>query len=364
MTQDSIVARDAAELRMELLMRDFKAAVEEVAGIASNPSATNVTQHSNSSDISLQTRQKSDTGESERLPPPPARKNSTPRRSVTASTGLGVSQGGPRSVGWIGMQAQMNDICGRWTNARRDAKAAVFGCVSVHPSTGTYIKCSEWSAAREGTKGKGKGKRDTGTFEDFDVSAFSGSISSNASDGSNASSMTGGPFVQLGGLLGSASSPHYVAGRAEGSGGSGYAVELDLSRVHALQRKLVEFSQLAFHATQQRRVQQHERGRGDGVGYGAHLDASVSEDMSLNRDTSGIADSKLDTLGSQVETEKCMVQLRAISRELLLQCSALAPLAPLTSQSCASSGLEQFINEACAVFVSRFHICLVAFLSV
>jgi hypothetical protein len=341
------VARDAAESRMELLMRDFKGVVEELAGIASNQSSAGAPLD----DRSVHT---ADVSATAKLPPPPARKGSTPRGRVAGGSSSALSGGGSVSkAGWSAMQAQMNDICGRWANARRDAKAAVFGCVSVHPSSVGYLRGGEASAGRDAKKHKGK--RDGGAFGGSEMSTASDTrFASCAADAYGDMPSDPVQFVQLGGLWGSAASPHYVAGRAEGSGSGGSAMELNLSRVHALQRELVEFSKMAFQTTHQWHWQ-HQCMSQSRVGSvasdrGDYTDTRVPEDMSMSffADTGkpGASVSRLDLLGSQVRTENSMAELRAISRDLLLQCSSLAPLAPLTSQLSASTGLEQFIKEA------------------
>jgi hypothetical protein len=312
-------------------MRDFKTVVDEVAGIGSSQG---------SSDSPL-------TG-SDQLPPPP----STSRTAVQGKSDKGRAHGSMGAVGWSDLQKQMSDISARWANARRDARAAVFGCVSVHPRVSPFTRgaSSQTSSGREG-KNDPKAKKETRPFRAGQDMSFTES-SSLASDSKfssigDADRAPSGEYqyVQLRKVWG-ATSPLCLLGDAPSAfdrGGESVGednVSLHLSRVHALQKDLAKFSQRAFELTHS----------WPAVESGGGVDPRLPEDLSWDRGGMGSVGgdgrekSHLSSLQADVRAHQSLSELRATSREMLLHCSALAPLAPLAANA-ALSGLEQFVQE-------------------
>lgn len=327
-----MAARDAAEMRMELLMRDFKTVVDEVAGIGSSQG---------SSDSPL-------TG-SDQLPPPP----STSRSAVQGKSGKGRASGSMGAVGWSDLQKQMSDISMRWANARRDARAAVFGCVSVHPRVSPFTR---GASSSQTSSHDPKAKKETRAFRAGQDMSFteSSSLASDSRFSSIGDAFDTAPsgeykYVQMRKVWG-ATSPLCLRGDAPSTfdrGGESVGeddVALHLSRVHALQKDLAKFSQRAFELTHSWPWPVVDEESGGGV------DPCLPEDLSWDRGGMGSArgdgrgKSHLSSLQADVRAHQCLSELRATSREMLLHCSALAPLAPLAANA-ALSGLEQFVQE-------------------
>ena len=302
---------------MDLLMMDFKTAVDDVAsiGVSSAPPLDPAT------------------GGLSRPPPPPGHNRRSARGTMSSAEVCTAATGG--GGGWTVMQRRIGDISSRWAIARRDAKAAVVACVAVHPSSTPYLRRAEGGAAA--------------TKKAFRLSEGMSRIEETSSRHVTAAEEGDVQFVPLSALwAGGVNSSHVVPHPPHGhekyadGGAGGEGIELHLARVHVLQRDLVQFSKKAFELTHS-----WQRCGSSNETCDAHADSRPASARTTYSECEGEGSARSHMAGVRAtfQAEVALADLRMTARQLLLHCSSWSPLAPLTPRSESPSGLERFVKE-------------------
>jgi hypothetical protein len=353
------MARDDAERKIELLIRDIQLAVGDIAGIGAESGTETAEADS----------QKSLTPTTEST----IRAREITKRSQPALSTRREGERKAKPIGWVSLQNRFQELYSRWTEARRSAKAAVFLTISVHPSVTSASKIN---------RNKESQRPPTSLRSQDD---FAGSRTPSARRSTTAKSTTRSiksaplarieerssfPTIQLSQILGV--SPAQSTGRCQDEvGDSLLSVALDLSRVHLLQQDLVNFSRVAFEFSHQIRSLMISTPPAQTLSYpiprqNLSMNQSLSvitEDLSFDSSVhssqatlplhsnflphgeSAHTPSLQITTDSLLSYEESLNSLRVHSRTLLLHLSCMAPLAPLSMGKSNGKNLQSSVGS-------------------